>query len=217
MGGLVYHYRAWRYSKKLWGEHKNQVSQFLELWNPPRKTLVLIGPSGGYSLPLEWIGQFEKVVALEPDPVARWIFEMRFKRKPLWLKDFREIQRFENESYCILFCNLLGQINLETTTGIGFLLKQLVSGRPWASYHDIFSGPAFSFEHPIQSPYGKLTIEEIKNKISVKQHAGVVELNDHATLHSFEPTDREKFLYWSWALTPNQTQLIEGVLGGVRP
>jgi hypothetical protein len=78
-GGLLYHWRARRHAGGLWTSHREGVRHWLEAWRPRARHLVLIGPSGGYSLPAEWLARFETITVVDPDPVARllWRFNWR--------------------------------------------------------------------------------------------------------------------------------------------
>lgn len=161
-GGLYYHARAVRYGRK-WMPFVEQVGAWLRSWDCPREGLLLVSPSGGYSLPDEWLSQFKQVIAFDVDPLARIVFERRHPRsKVTWhnLNCFpfeggkidwaRLIHQFNRQpSYSVLFCNVLGQ--LEALAGhaseINTIPKSLMEirhrlqERNWASYHDRFSSP----------------------------------------------------------------------------
>lgn len=77
-GGWRYHLYAWRYRHTLWAPYTEQVSAFLNTWQPRRAQLVIIGPSAGWHLPAAFLQRFEQVVAIEPDPLARWLLRRRF-------------------------------------------------------------------------------------------------------------------------------------------
>lgn len=77
-GGLRYHYNAWRFRHTLWRPYTNEVAQLLQQWAPQNAQLVVIGPSAGWHLPTAFLSQFETVVAIEPDPLARWLLRRRF-------------------------------------------------------------------------------------------------------------------------------------------
>ena len=65
-GGMVYHYRAFRFSESLWGPHRAHVERFVKSWNPPTDSILLIGPSAGYSLPKDWLAQCRERITLSP-------------------------------------------------------------------------------------------------------------------------------------------------------
>ena len=70
-GGLVYHLRALRHRHGLWAPFQRVVADWLAGWQPGRRELVIVGPSAGYALPAGFLRRFERVTALEPDPLAR--------------------------------------------------------------------------------------------------------------------------------------------------
>lgn len=70
-GGLVYHLRAWRYRAGLWAPFRQAVETWLASALLGPGELVLVGPSGGHCLPEVVLRRFERIVVLEPDPLAR--------------------------------------------------------------------------------------------------------------------------------------------------
>jgi hypothetical protein len=131
-GGLRYHLRAWRYRRTLWAPFVRAVSRWLGDWRPAERSLVLVGPSGGYCIDLQFIRRFDNVTVVELDPIARWIFARR-ARGPLdgartrlafdssdylspidgrfSLEGLRALcERYP--SHAVLFCNVLGQLPL---------------------------------------------------------------------------------------------------------
>ena len=82
-GGLRYHLRAARYSRALWEPFRWALGQWLLAWEPPEKNLVLVGPSAGYNLQPFLFERFERLVCLEPDPLARALFARRLRKAPL--------------------------------------------------------------------------------------------------------------------------------------
>ena len=79
-GGLNFHFTAWRFRKTLWRPYQHAVSRVLSAWAPTERALVIIGPSAGWNLPESFLTQFETVVAVEPDPLARLLLRSRFPR-----------------------------------------------------------------------------------------------------------------------------------------
>ena len=49
-GGLVYHLRALRH-RHGWQPYADRLAGWLQAWSPPCRSLVLIGPSAGWTLP----------------------------------------------------------------------------------------------------------------------------------------------------------------------
>jgi hypothetical protein len=219
-GGLIYHARAWR-AGHTWKSHRNSVRDFLNAWNPPADTLVLVGPSGGYSLPAGWLKKFDEVIAVEPDPVARALFEWRLKMKLTWLSqplDFNDPSLFLAQippKSAILFCNLLGQVSVSSAFKMKATLQKITEGRPWASYHDVISGTGIHLQVPAATDFKKKTVDEIKTwvNLTAEARAGdstVRELSLHDAFDLF-PAGEGVFHYWDWTLTGTRTHLIEGV------
>lgn len=77
-GGLRYHLNARRFRRTLWRPYTDEVALLLQQWAPQNRRLVIIGPSAGWHLPAAFLQQFEAVIAIEPDPLARWLLKRRF-------------------------------------------------------------------------------------------------------------------------------------------
>ena len=223
-GGVVYHWRAFWNQQKAWAKHRFHTAAFLEEWNPQSSTLYLIGPSGGYSLPQNWLKKFKTIIAFEPDAIARKIFELRMGIKPQWIRSpflFEALQMREitfNKNSAILFCNLLGQMDFDQEAGLlaQEALCKLAQTHELASYHDALSGDHFRFEW--QSPM--IGNEPVRVKYEMEAldpyfcpNEGITELDLHVHPASFLFQDEEPFRYqyWEWQITPQQTHVIEGV------
>ena len=219
-GGLLYHFRAVLHGKNqgLWSSHQVGVKQFLDRWNPPEKSLVLIGPSGGYSLPKFFLERFSEVIAIEPDLLARLIFEKRFLIKPKWIKGRVNFNRLDNleglipPGAAILFCNLLGQVPLNSTSHIAQVFKKNLSSRSWASFHDALSGELLEFDTELAEPLKKANLVQMKAWIYPKVKLGsVLTVNAHQAPDLFRDEKNNHFFYWQWRIIPRRTHLIEGV------
>lgn len=79
-GGLSYHYLALRFSRTLWRPFRGDVARWLAEWAPRSRELVIFGSSAGYSLPAGFLARFERVIIVEPDPLARLLLRRRFPR-----------------------------------------------------------------------------------------------------------------------------------------
>ncbi len=77
-GGVRYHWQALRWRRTLWAPYTARVAAILGQWRQPTGRLVVVGPSAGWHLPSAWLEGFAEVVAVEPDPVARWLLRRRF-------------------------------------------------------------------------------------------------------------------------------------------
>ena len=227
-GGIVYHWRALSNRlfnhHQLWNGHLEHTGAFLDEWNPEAKSLYLIGPSGGYSLPTPWLKKFHSVTAFEPDAIARIIFELRTGIKPQWIKepfDFVALQKGAitfGKNSAILFCNLLGQMDFDQDAGLLAQeeLVKLAGNHELASYHDVLSGDDFRFEwaspmsgdQPMRVKYEMEALDPFFTPTE-----GLTELNLHVHPANFLFQDEEPFRYqyWEWQITPKQTQVIEGV------
>ena len=215
---LFYHLRKLRFSLKLWPFHQNKVNAFLKEWNPSNTDeVLLIGPSAGYSLPLDFIQKFKSITAVEPDPVARFLFERRFKVKPKWIKrplqfnQIKSLKPFLHFKGPILFCNVLGQVPMKSVAPFKQVLADFLKGKTWASYHDAMSGSGIEFDCE-DAPRTKATFTQMKSWIYVKNaHAGNVEVTAHLAPDLFDSKSGLKFQYWWWKLTDQESHLIEGV------
>ncbi|MBX7230764.1 MAG: hypothetical protein K1X29_01630 [Bdellovibrionales bacterium] len=237
-GGLFYHWLAFKYSHRLWEHHKETISLWLNSWQPSSSHLVLVGPSGGYSLPNKFLKKFENISALEIDPLAPWFFQLNHKN--LNTKFYNEnffvssskkfninaIADIKNKfpGAAILFCNLLGQLPLLTKD---FSCKQTewtkkisedLKGVDWASFHDIWSGKNIPHSN---------SIRKVPSDSSLNESIHFFFNNDKKTLKEFRPnrnpsiiTDHgtaDLFLkhthriQWLWKLDLTHSHCIEAV------
>lgn len=162
-GGLRYHLRGLRHAKRLWWPFRFHLADWLYAWQPSEKTLVIVGPSGGYCIEPLTLERFERLICLEPDPVARFMFKRRLARAPLEqrprlefvtgdliLEDPARFQQFISElgSAAVLFSNILGQLRVllaargefDRLPSVKRTLVAALEGRSWASFHDRVSG-----------------------------------------------------------------------------
>ncbi len=159
-GGLVYHARALRDARTRWAPFREAVGAWLSRWEPSSKSLLLIGPSGGYTLPTAWLKRFENVVAVDFDPLARAVFSRRHRLPSVeWIEadvlpttptglDLAPLRRLldERPDHAVLFSNVLGQVALGSSDPDAVerelaRLRTLLEDRRWASYHDRLSAP----------------------------------------------------------------------------
>jgi len=218
-GGWIYHWRAFRFRKREWRGHLDSVRDFLESWVeaqslPRPSTLILIGPSGGYSLPPAFLERYERIVAYEPDALARWIFERRFpalSERLSWIHEEYDFRSPLPEG-AILFCNLLGQISVKNSAAFRTRLAECLKGRVWASYHDALSGRDIHFRIPSSSTRAreKASSKEMQRWIQTRS-TRPIEVIEHLAPDWFEASDSLRFFYWDWRLTRKRTHLIEGV------
>ena len=236
-GGLRYHLRALRYSRSLWQPFRWALGEWLLGWQPPETTLVLVGPSGGYNLQPFLFERFQRVVCLEPDPVARALFARRLAKAPL---DARPKLEFVSDDHllrhperlselldglgsaCVLFSNVLGQLRalLEVSSSddpelvrVRDGVQKAIAGRSWASFHDRVSGFARPTFDGVVTTDARLSDEEVvaaayEDSVSATQLANT-ELLDHLT-EGFFPAEFPH-AYFVWELGPGLFHLIEGV------
>ncbi|MBA4397744.1 MAG: hypothetical protein C0394_10255 [Syntrophus sp. (in: bacteria)] len=163
-GGLRYHLRALRYSKDIWQPFRRDIGDYLLSWPVASKTLLIVGPSGGYCLPPYIFNRFDQLVCLEPDPLARYIFRRRLLQAPLehrprlefitedcLLKNPRQLVRLVEgmEDTTLLFSNVLGQLRfllqIEAESDLRLMhirdaVAEATQHRAFASFHDRVSG-----------------------------------------------------------------------------
>lgn len=243
-GGLRYHLRALRYQHKLWQPFRWNIGEWLLGWQPPEETLVLVGPSAGYCLQPFIFERFRRVVCLEPDPIACYLFKRRLRLahlEPAPALEFitedhlveypeRLWHLLETTADCaILFSNVLGQLRallgVDDNQGDAFArIRQAVTAstaqRSWASFHDRVSGylrPVH--EHPVTTQT-RLSDAELLDELYDAPAAAAHrsprqrELVDHLTEGLF-PTQLPHS-YFTWEIEPRRYHLIEAV-AQVRP
>jgi hypothetical protein len=233
-GGGSYHWRGLR-RRSLWQPFCKSLAIWLKRWNPPREGLILIGPSGGYTLPNEWLRSFGEVHAFDLDPLAPWFFRRRhglyahFERRDVFwrtspngnrelsLEPLREILA-KHPGCTVLFCNVLGQVPLEGSLTEGqwhrYLseLRQELAGRSWASYHDIFSLrpiPLAQHAEATQMLAAEISPTGLPGVLKALPVAHEIQAIDHLLLSNW--TDGLAKIRLGWSLTPQSLHIIECV------
>ena len=230
-GGVRYHLRARRHRLQLWAAFRRAVDQWFESWRPEVRTLVLVGPSGGYCLPLSLVARFERLICFEPDPIARWVFARRLQalsgsRTITWVTRDAWIEPIlrgrpapiaaGTGDTAILFSNFIGQLTflVEEPLWPEFLRNwqgqvwPLLEAMPWASFHDRLSGPIAPAIARLRTPGERLGESQLLQLYEA--HRGG-ELLDHLTADLLPPG--EHYGYFHWPLIPDQHHLIEAVVG----
>jgi hypothetical protein len=154
---------------------------------------VLVGPSGGYCLPAAFLERFAVIDAIEPDPLARWMFARRFpvlvSRVRWHATDYfapaegpRALER-DFPARPALFCNLLGQL-------------------------DFIHRDAPRIDGVTESFPPSITNQELVERFYDNPRKRPVELADHGT-EGLCPTHRRRFLVWE--ISPGYFHLIEAI------
>ncbi len=224
-GGLVWHWRAlWR--RRHWASFIKALDEDLQSWIPPKRQLLLLGPSAGWCLPTRFLTRFERIHAVDLDPLAAPLFRFNHGRALAASKTkltfeirhvFNELEALLNQysEFAILFPNMLGQHVFHdsdapraraTVEG----LKTRLAGRHWASIHDRLSGgipvgtalpDAFHISGPIE------------NEALAKRLGLAGDWVDHQTAHVL-PDDCARHLL-CWPLLPDTVHVVE--FGQVTP
>ncbi len=204
-GGLVYHWRAWRH-RRLWQAYRQQLATWLAAWQPPEQQLVIIGLSAGHTLDDAFLARFDRIVVLEPDPLARWLLRRRFPTRcfqsgsldcfasqdgPAWL------YRLYPES-AFLFANVIGQY----LPGAGWATTLLAAmqSRSWASCHDLLASPRTPAQRAAQTVSSGMALESL---LAIFWSGGELPVHDHATW-GLLPLQQAAI----WSITPSQHHLV---------
>lgn len=231
-GGLVYHLRAERHRDTLWRPFREGLERVLEPWARDASTraerLLIVGSSAGHCLSLRVLRTFREVAIIEPDPVARWLFQRRFGAVDVVDVDVLvegssavRMERLEallaaRPRTTILFANVLGQwasLRGIDEDGPAFLaekrrLAEVLARRDWLTFHDRLSGPlAPRVTRPVPFAHRASDEELLDALYGLPATAGPIELVDHLV---DELTDaRAPHTYLAWSITPTQHHVIE--------
>ena len=207
-GGLVYHWRALRYRRRLWQPFVAQVARWLAGWQPPQRELVLVGPSAGYTLDRAFLARFARVTILEPDPLAKSLLRRRFAGIPFEEGrvdcfcglDGPQALLDKHPQAAFLFSNSLGQQLACLDPAWPAALQQALAGHSWASYHDIIATARGPVHVEAQSLGSEGTLEDV---LAGFWPGGELVVFDHG---SFGVLPAQEFA--PWALTPTQHHLV---------
>jgi hypothetical protein len=222
-GSLPYHLRAWRWRRSLWAPFHAEVRRWLTDWRPETKHLVLVGPSGGYALSLQFLQRFDRIDVLEPDPLARWLLRRRFPGIAFNWNDSAYLAQSGGFSRlaatytaaAFLFCNLLGQELQRQPAGFDRAawlaeLEPALRCRAWASWHDLVSTTRPPDIRPLLRLDHAIPLDELLARF---WHGGNLEIIDHDTTGL---CPREPRRYGIWHLAPQSYHLIEWLCRGAR-
>ncbi len=213
-GGLGYHWRAWRFRRRLWHGFHLQVAQWLDDWQPPAKTLILVGPSAGYALPAHFVARFAQHVAIEPDPLARWLLRRRFASVSWQFAQadvFADEHALEHlsETYpdsAVLFCNVIGQV-LDADSLVAWRNRHApwFASHHWASWHDVFSSDRAPLALPSADEIrlGPEASTSVAKRLWQGQRCRV---EDHGSFNLWPQAQ-----HVAWPLTPAQWHVVAWV------
>jgi hypothetical protein len=233
-GGLRYHLRALRSRQHAWRPFREGLEVFFGAWRPAARTLAIVGPSGGYCLPLPMLAHFERFVIFEPDPLARMILKRRlhaavpgrvvtFIAEDAWIGPLLRggglpSGLFGRDS-ALLFSNFVGQLAYivpdrafaRFSAAWRAQLWPILEHTPWASFHDRVSGAA---PPPRALPQGNERLSDAGLRALYEPNTldAAVELIDHGSSELLPPARR--YAYLNWPLTPDAHHLIECAIGG---
>lgn len=224
----MYHLAALRYRRRLWRPFIADLNHWLVGdWNPRARELIIFGASAGWTLEERFLRRFRRVLAVEPDPLARLALRQRFPSVAIegcarhdllpWSssrpEEFGEFLAGEPGA-AILFSNLLGQLPLLRQAAgerdPRRVFFDTLSGREWASYHDLFSADcAPAIEAPLRFPPSR-SLDAVGFTADAFDARGRVNVTDHDTFWLLK--DRE-WLSIPWRLRPARTHIIACVHG----
>lgn len=216
-GGLVWHLRAWQ-NHQNWQPLKKALSEWLNDWidtfPPQQKSLVLVGPSAGWTLPLDQLKRFTHISVFEPDILARQLLKLRLRHTRLQIDsvdifapDGLEYLRTHYADHAILFCNVLGQLSPDDPTLAESWcqsIMQTLNAHHWASYHDLISTQQAPFQTQTHHKFPPDT--SIENILSAFWRESEIEICDHQT-HWF--TQTHSFACIPWQLRKSQWHLVQ--------
>ena len=180
-------------------DFRASVSRWLEGWHPPSLGLILVGPSGGWCLPTEFLRRWPAIVAIDLDPLAPLLLRLRHGvRVDMRCVDFVEalpaiLQEFP--AHAVLFANLLGQLPLERPDHehVTAQIAELLAGRHWASFHDRYSADV----DPQLARAAQPILRSAAMTPDMLQRTGLArEWNDHATGAVFPPELSRDYFPW---------------------
>ena len=215
---MVWHLRALRYRRTLWRDFRERVSDWLQAWQPPTDKLLIVGPSGGYTLDDEFLKRWQEIVAIEPDPLARRLLCWRYPQVRWRFSELDILHRPGNgllpqhfPAHAILFANVLGQLAPRAETESRKWLRALradLGALHWASYHDVISTRRTP---DVWSP--RLTEStDLDGLLGHFWRGGELDVVDHGT-HGLGQPDAEAADYCVWPLRPGHYHLVEWLVG----
>ena len=211
-GGLAWHWRAWRGAQRH-RPFRLAVESWLAGWSPPCARLILVGPSAGWTLPGAWLSQFQEILAIDLDPLARWFFalnhstgqtELRWLRGDLVTELPRRLADWPDAA--VLFCNVLGQLAVEREDHEAVLaeLPGMLQRHHWASFHDCYTSDVSLHEFKSLVP---LSLQRRMSADDLQRLGLSGEWRDHGTGQLF-PAEHSR-AYFPWWILEDKLHWIE--------
>jgi hypothetical protein len=229
-GGIRYHLRAWRHRERAWRPFREALETWLLDWQPAASKLAIVGPSGGYCLPLAALQRFEQLIVFEPDPIARYVLARRlrgrsvsFIEQDLWVKPLLEGGSIPHallqSDTALLFTNFIGQLPFLVPPERWQAWRKAwceslwptLARIPWASFHDRVSGSVAPQVDSARVHAKRFDDEQVRELYEAASGGPVIELLDHSSAELL-PEGRS-YRYLHWPLTSDAHHLIEAVLG----
>lgn len=165
-GGLRWHWRAFLRQRR-WRGTTREIADWLDSTQPAHQELLLIGGSAGWMMSGRWLQRFVRIVLVDIDPHAQWLFRLNHGRAlrasgtrlEFVLADglaSLEDLLAAHPHASVFFDNVLGQ-HLYRVRDLGQAERELdaigarLAGRDWGSVHDLFSGPVEAARLPAVS------------------------------------------------------------------
>lgn len=214
-GGLAWHWRAWRASQR-YRPFRQAIEDWLVAWEPPCSRLILVAPSAGWTLPSARLSQFEQILAMDLDPLARWLFVLNHRRildrrtELTWVR--RDLVSELPQCLAawpdaaVLFCNVLGQLAIEREDHETVLaaLPTMLRRHHWASFHDCYTGDVLRREF---ESLGTLNLDRRMDADDLQRLGFAGEWRDHGTGRLFPERHTRRYLPW-W-IRENKLHWIE--------
>lgn len=218
-GGLIWHWRALR-ERHTWWPLIHALRDWINVWSarlpPSRRSLALIGPSAGWTLPLSTLQGFDSIVAFEPDICARVLLparlrhpHLRFDATNIFSDAGRDYFRQHYSKHAVLFCNALGQLTPDDDSAAQrwcTSLRDMLAGMHWASYHDWISTRQPADDHTTARHFAANTPIEVVLQEFWRDNE--IDIFDHLT-HSLAKDI--PFDCIPWRLRKNQWHLIKWI------
>ncbi|MCM0043979.1 MAG: hypothetical protein NBV65_05040 [Burkholderiaceae bacterium] len=227
-GGLRWHWRAFVRLRR-WRDTTRAIADWLDGTQPAHRELLLIGGSAGWMMSGRWLQRFDRIVLVDIDPHAAWLFRLNHGRRlrasgtRLAFVQADGLARLESllaahPQASVFFDNVLGQHlyrvgDLEVAERELDALGARLAGRDWGSVHDLFSGPVDPAKLPA-SPLarfdalrdaGGLAVDGLRDTpLHLKllaQVGGAGDWMDHLTSGVFPPGTYSRLIAWPFLPT----------------